>query len=124
MSNASTHTGAPRTKRAAESEFHEVIVEKIHESWGIGDPVAEKIDQGYVVKEDGLRRVRLQIDRKTFEAREKAHQDEANNRLAGMAAPEIADSRIGSVSIGLRKGEARELSELTAGMPDKNDLDE
>jgi hypothetical protein len=124
MSNASTHTGAPRSKRAAESDFHEVIVEKIPESWGLGDPIADRIDQGYVVKSDGARRVTLQIERSKFEAREKQQQEEANSRLSRMAAPDISDGRIGGVSSDLRKGEARGLSELTDGMSDDNSLNE
>lgn len=103
---------APTKKSAPVEGFKEAIVEKIPESWGLGDPVETYRENGYEIVQDGPVRVRMRMPMDEFLKREKQVQDMANDRLKSTE--------------GIGKVRTTEMSEkqMAETLPDVNDLDE
>lgn len=111
------HDQRPRAKRVDNPEFHEVIVERIPETFGLGDPISERQDEGYEVVKEGSRRVTMRIPfAKHQEAMTQAWEI-ANSRLSARSAPDIVGGPIAAVSASNKVSQGLSGEELASGMP-------
>lgn len=105
-------TAPTKRGREATPEFKNVIVEKLPPEWGLGDPVEDFKEQGFVIEKDGPRRVHMRMPMNDFLKREKEVRDVADLRL--------------KATEGLGKVKVTETSEkqMVEALPDASDLDE
>lgn len=110
MANAPSYE-APSKKAKAEGGKKTIVVEKIPENWGLGDPVDTFKEQGYEVVSDGPRRVTMQMPAEKFQEMEAKVKDEAERRLKS------------TDGLGKVKQTERSASEIKDSLPDVGDLD-
>lgn len=111
MANSPTHVQPSTRKVSTNPGMKQIIVEKIPESWGLGDSVATEEERGFKIVSDGPRKVLMEMPIDQFEAMERKAKEEGENRLK-------STDGLGKVKISDKSA-----AELKDSLPDVSDLD-
>lgn len=112
MANSPVHVQPSGKKVSNRPGFKQILVEKIPESWGLGDSVANEEERGFKIVQDGPRKVLMEMPIEQFEAMERNVKQVGEDRLK-------STDGLGKVKISDKSA-----SELKDSLPDVSDLDQ